>query len=285
MSFFQNSIDSLFEENVPSPLYILPAELRNQICREVVFDGKNTVSISISETGEIILPSLMVVSKQIYNETYGYISAALQNPSTILEATVRKYNAKPLFATIKRISQQTGISHSELAARTHVRFVGEVDMGNLLAWVQGTIANPTDYPIFPFEKMDIPSFSGENIFEGRLSLKSHLILYKDFEQHNELPAWNALAREFLTTLEEQALGVLGEPQGDDWRYKSGAALQAAVFETFCQWHNIFLQKKKIQARVMGRKERQRVEDDHVYVASAMSQFETSLQMVAQHWTQ
>ncbi|KAL5372440.1 hypothetical protein DPSP01_013500 [Paraphaeosphaeria sporulosa] len=285
MFFFQNSIDSLFEENVPSPLYLLPAEIRNMICHEVIFDGTKTLTISLSETGKIILPPLMAVSKQIHSETYGYIVAALRDPATIFEAKVRNYDAKPLLATIKRISQQTGIAQSELVARTQVGFVGTVDMGNLLVWIQGTIANATAHPIFPFEKMDLPSFSGESVFEGRLSLKSHLISYKEFEQRRELCAWTASAREFLTTLEEANLGVLGRPKGEDWRIESNAAIQAAVFNTFAEWHDIFLQKKTIQARVLGQRERKRVEDEHVYVASAMWQFGESLRTVAQRWTQ
>ncbi|KAF2448881.1 hypothetical protein P171DRAFT_518326 [Karstenula rhodostoma CBS 690.94] len=285
MSFFQNSIDSLFEEDVPSPLYLLPAEIRNIICHDVISDGSKAFTISIAETGKIILPPLMAVSKQIYSETYGYIAAALRNPSTIFEATVRNYDQKPLLTTIKRISQQTGIAQSELVERTHVRFVGGVNMGNLLVWIQGTITNPTAHPIFPFEKMDIPSFAGENVFEGRLSLKSHLVSYKEFEHHHDIRAWNACAREFLITLEERDLDVLGEPKGDYWRCESDAAVQAAVFKTFAEWHDIFLQKQKIQARVIGRNERQRVEDDHVYVASAMSQFGVGLQVAVQRWTQ
>jgi hypothetical protein len=287
MSFFQNSIDSLFEENVPSPLYILPAEIRNYICGEIVSDGgkKTFTTIEISETGKIIVPTLMVVSKQIYQETYGYIAAALKNPSTIFEAKVRSYNAKPLVATIKRISQQTGIAQSELVARTHVRFVGDVDMGHLLVWIQGTITNPDTNPVFPFEKMHIPRFAGENVFEGRLSLKSHLMHYKEFEQRNELSAWNVCARDFLILLEERGVDVLGEPKLEKWLYESDAAIQAAVFTTFAWWHDIFLQKRKIQNRVFGRKETQRVEDDHIYVASAMSQFGVELETAAQRWRQ
>ncbi|KAL5402051.1 hypothetical protein PMIN06_008654 [Paraphaeosphaeria minitans] len=284
MSFFQNSIDSLFEENVPSPLYLLPAELRNMICHEAIFEGAKNITISISETGKITLPTLMAVSKQIHSETYGYIVAALREPATIFEAKVRNYDTKPLLATIKRISQQTGIAQSELVARTQVRFVGAVDMGNLLVWIQGTIANPTATPIFPFEKMDTSSFSGESVFEGRLSLKSHIISYREFEQRKELQAWNRSAREFLTNLEEADLGVLGRPKGEHWRFESDAAVQVAVFNTFAQWHDIFLRKKTIQARVLGQRERKRVEDEHVYVASAMWQFGERLQMMAQRWT-
>jgi hypothetical protein len=284
MSFFQNSIDSLFEENVPSPLYIFPAEIRNDICQQVVFNGKKTITtIKISETGKIILPPLMAVSKKIYQETYGYIAAALENPSTIFEATVRGYNSRPLIATIKRISQQTGMTQSDLVARTHVHFVGDVDMGSLLVWIQGTITSPDTNPVFPFEKMNIPQFAGENVFEGRLSLKAHLKHYQKFEQRNELDAWNECASDFLTILEERGVDVLGEPKQDDWLFESDAAIQAAVFKTFAWWHDIFLQKRKIQSRVLGRKERRRVEEDHIYVASAMAQFGADLAAVAQRW--
>ncbi|KAJ4346827.1 uncharacterized protein N0V89_010759 [Didymosphaeria variabile] len=283
MSFLQNSIDSLFEENVPSPLYLLPAEIRNNIFKEAVFDGKAALTIEINETGKIIFPPLMAVSKQIHNETYGYIAAALRNPATKFEAKVRGYDAKPLLATIQRISQQTGSAQSELVARTHVRFVGGMDMGRLLVWIQGNITNPKATPVFPFEKMDIPHFAGENVFEGRLSLKSHIISYQQFEKRDKLVTWNYYAREFLTTLEVRQLEVLGETKQDLWLDESDATIQAAVFKTFAWWHDIFLQKKKIQARVLGLKERKRVEDDHIYVASAMSEFGHHLEMAAQRW--
>ena len=285
MSIFKNSIDSLFEENVPSPLYLLPAEIRNSIFKEAIFNGKTALTIEISETGKIILPPLMAVSKQIHNETYGYIATALQNPSTKFEAKVRSYDAKPLLATLQRISQQTGILQSELVARTQVRFVGDVNMGQLLMWIQGTITDPTAHPIFPFEKMDIPGFAGENVFEGRLSLKSHLTCYQWFEQRNQLPLWNKMAREFLTNLEDRELDVLGKPKQHYWIYESDAEIKTAVFKTLAWWHDIFLQKRKIQARVLGRKERQRVEDDHVRVAGEMAAFGLSLEAEAQRWRQ
>ncbi|KAL1593790.1 hypothetical protein SLS60_010522 [Paraconiothyrium brasiliense] len=283
MSFLQNSIDSLFEENVPSPLYLLPAEIRNSVFRETIFDDKAALTIEISETGEIIMPPLMAVSKQIHDETYGYVAAALRDPATKFEGKVRGYDAKPLLATIQRISRQTGIAQRELVARTHVRFVGDVDMGSLLVWIQGNIKDPETTPIFPFEKMDIPEFAGENVFEGRLSLKSHIISYKEFKERNKLVTWNYYARDFLAALEVRKLDVLGEPKQNLWLDESDATIQTAVFETFAWWHDIFLQKRKIQARVLGLKERKRVEDDHIYVSSAMLEFGHNLDMAAQLW--
>lgn len=284
MSFLQNSLDSLFEENIPSPLYLLPAEIRNSIFQEVLFESINsTLAIKISETGKIILPPLMAVSKQIYTETYGYIASALRNPTTKFEATVRSYDARPLFATMKRISQQTGICEGELVARTQVQFVGNVDMDNLLLWIQGSISNPTAFPIFPYKKMDIPAFTGENVFEGRLSLKRHILSYSAFSQRGKLPLWNQFAREFLINLEERALDVLGEPKEHMWLYESDAEIQNAVLKTFAWWHDIFLQKEMIQARVFGRKERKRVEDEHVFVATAMAGFGESVEGEMRMW--
>lgn len=285
MSIFQNAIDALFEEDVSSPVYLMPAEIRNMICHSAIFSINDLSTISISETGKIVLPGLMAVSKQLHAETYGYINAALANPATKFEARVRNYNAKPLIATIQRIAQQTGFWQSDLVARTKVNFVGGVDLANVLWWVQGSLYDPTNHSTFSFEKMDTGSFAGQSIFEGQISLSSLITTYSAFQQRGELRQFNALARNFLVDLELSDLSVLGRHKGQDWHAQSDAKMRDAVYTTFAEWHDIFLQKKTIRARVFGREARQRVEDEHVNVASAMAQLVESLQTVVQTWTQ
>lgn len=141
MATSQNTKDSLFDQNAPLSLRTLPAETRNRIIQEAIFEGKENIAIHISEAGKIVLPQIMVVSRQIYEEAHGYINAALGDPNTIFESIIKDDDSRSVFNALSRISQQTGIKYDDLVARCYVSFVehpnSRVRLGNLIQRMVG----------------------------------------------------------------------------------------------------------------------------------------------------
>lgn len=136
MSVQKTTLDYHSDECNVSRLLKLPSEIRNYILREAIFNGEEAITININDMGNIVLPRIMIVSKQILHETYGYIDAALEASTTRFKAQIRDYDPHPLFATIVRLSQQTGFPQNHLIDRTHVKFVGHFDLEISSAWVQ-----------------------------------------------------------------------------------------------------------------------------------------------------
>ncbi|KAJ4293632.1 hypothetical protein N0V90_008916 [Kalmusia sp. IMI 367209] len=275
-----NEIDYLFED-LPSPLLLLPAEIRNEIYERVIFSDAVQV-IRINERGFISPPSILAVCRQIRAETCGYMPSRLSSPTTIFEAQVREYDARPLNAALDRIAKQTGIPRSYLVARTKVKFVGRLNFGNLLAWIHNNINDPVNTPTFALESAKIPNYVGETVFEGHNSLKAHVAVYRLFLERgaSAIGFWNWLARQFLADLEQYRMDVVPSVRWD----ASDAEHRIAVWQTFAIWHHRFLKGDgKKSEFAWGRKRKRDPITDHHGVAELMYAFGLRVEGERRRW--
>lgn len=240
---FSSDINYLFGD-LPAATFSfenLSAELRNDIYSTYIVDALSAPKakegiqvVKINENGELKCPQITSVSRQLRHETRGYIFEALSKPDTRIEAQIRDYDPTPLLRSLEEISRQIGVDRKDLIKRTKVRFVGELNFGNLLQWVQGNINDAEAYPIFAHDKVSISGYGEVSLFEGTISVKKFVESYVLCSQaQHSSSAWNSMARDFLEEIEQWGLNILPRLQNPNKE-----ALAMAVFETIATWHNL-----------------------------------------------
>jgi hypothetical protein len=240
-----SDIDYLFEE-MTFPFGELCGELRNHIyesyfANTLGSDG-GTQIVKISENGNIVLPSLSVISREILFETKGYMQAALSKPGTIFHAQIRDYNPKPLLATLERLSKMFQIPKENLVERTKVSLVGEFHFENLYQWTTENIADPIKTPFFAHKASRISGFGDVWILEGQTALKTFIMQHRALEASSPNgAAWKKLARSFYEIVEEGSLAV--EAQICAWNSDGcGRELTEYTFKTIAKFHHMILKK-------------------------------------------
>jgi len=229
-----SSIDYLFEE-LPSPLFCLPAEIRNQIYEYVVL--VETDPIHIQADGMMKVAALVSTCRQIRSEAYGFIMRAVSDRRTKIVGQVRDYNIKPLLATLSRLAEQTGVDRSDLASRTKVNLVGALDVGNLREWVEGNLRDKHQVPLFEFDRPILPEFEKALLFDGLMSVKHAIMSHRAMGAVGGQAEWARLTRELLDELDKRNFNVVPPRH----REQSVEELLEAVVQTIAVWGETMLE--------------------------------------------
>ncbi|KAF2703435.1 hypothetical protein K504DRAFT_463499 [Pleomassaria siparia CBS 279.74] len=222
---YSSAINDLFVDYFP--FEHLSAETRNMIYEEymeppapIFHDEKPyPVTLRINQYGELALPSLSAVSRQMRYETRGYVHyrclQALKDVDNkgLIHAQIMDYDTRPLFSCLELLSRETDVPMENLLDRTLVTPLGVPKLDNVLDWVTKFVKAPSEYPIFSFTDPQPSScpklndFGPIELFSGRLSLLSIL----QVRRRIGVEVWNdfidmALARA-LDDYRDDGLGI------------------------------------------------------------------------------
>jgi hypothetical protein len=88
---------------------------------------RENVAIRINTHGEIVVPPLTVVSKQLRYETRGYVHSAIKRPG-IIHAQVMPDDSYPLLKRLFALGKAYGIPYPDLEGRVVVDLLGRLGM-------------------------------------------------------------------------------------------------------------------------------------------------------------
>ena len=253
-----------------SRLTSLPPELRNEIYSHLLFSSSLTLVIKISPAGKVIIPTLALASRALHTEITSYFSTALSHPTTTFPAKILDYDPHPLVTALKLIAQRTGFSLENLVRRCTVEFLssddGIVNVDNAVRWVEGSISQPSSFPIFQFGKGNVEGLDGGSLFEGVGSLKKVLEMYREFERRGRVEEWDEVGAQFLWNLWAHGveMGTMGKGVTEiDTKMMD---VKEVVVRNYVEWHDRFLERR-------GRC----TEEDCRFVVQTMVWFEANLE--------
>jgi len=208
-------------------------------------------SILINSHGKIVVPSLINTDKQVQEETRRYYvtwyKTAIRDPSVLIDAQVRDFRPRALHRRLRKLSRKFRVPMEELAKRTRVTFVGEMDFGRLMKWVTKHMADPEKAPVFEqsaSQTLQISGFDAPFLLSGSVSLveavrrsRQPAVPAPAFRRR-PVETWKAL--EFL-----QYAKQLGFEVGDYDCMASVEDIEKRVFKVIANWHfNIIREPKR-----------------------------------------